>query len=402
MPQGSAKQKGSSLEMKLGPQHSGAHATTTPLPKPTPTPTTQFESSEPSFCHQYVYKSIWPGLGLFGESYLLFSIGTLKPLWENLFPNCFSAQNDGVCSPALLGSLTYSVVLGVMTGMVGLGWAANHLGRRKGSIITASIMATGAWGLTLASIFLADDNSANNQNDDVEDAKVVWLFRALSILFFIFGIGVGGEYPLSASSASERAMGELQQKTAMDKLLEQQQQQHDGYSTYYNEMYDTKLPPSPKKKRKHKQSEGTTGITTNANTQSSRGRQIQLVFSMQGMGIFCNAVIMTALLLITGQGKIIDDDQMPEYSNSALLSIWRIMYALGAVMLTYVLISRYRYLEESQVWQDDKEQREQVVRERLLEAVVTNKKEEERRSFAQPEFVATVSSVSSLSAPVSF
>jgi hypothetical protein len=31
---------------------------------------------------QWLYETFWPGMGLFGESYLLFSIGTLRPIWE--------------------------------------------------------------------------------------------------------------------------------------------------------------------------------------------------------------------------------------------------------------------------------------------------------------------------------
>ena len=360
-----------------------------------------------SLCHQYVTNSIWPGLGLFGESYLLFSIGTLKPLWEHLYPDCFSG-ND-VCSPALLGSLTYSVVLGVMTGMIALGYAANFVGRRNGSIITASIMTTGAWGLTLVSVFLTDN-----------DNHVVWLYRSLSVLFFIFGIGVGGEYPLSASSASERAMGELQRKSAMEKLLQEQQRQHDEYSNYYNELYDTSMPTSPnsnsnnnaqtpqptspfnniQSSKKATETDDNNDFTTNHHDQRYRGRQIQLVFSMQGLGILCNSVTMTALLLITGQGKFVYDDQGPEYSNVSLLLIWRITYALGAIMLTYVLVSRYRYLKESQVWEDDRKIRQQVQRSSLLEAVVTSKEEEERQlQMGQPDLIHNVSSVSSLSAP---
>eukprot|EP00985_Skeletonema_marinoi_P030903 scaffold34657_cov66-Skeletonema_marinoi.AAC.1 len=55
------------------------------------------------------------GLGLFGESYLLFSIGTLRPLWEALYPLCFSNEDaDPATScphPYLTyNSLSYSVV----------------------------------------------------------------------------------------------------------------------------------------------------------------------------------------------------------------------------------------------------------------------------------------------------
>jgi len=87
--------------------------------------------------------SLWHGLGLFGESYLLFSIGTLRPLWEMLYPSCFDEYDNSTCPRPYLSykSITYSVVLGVMVGMIVLGVLANSMGRRRGSIVTASLMA---------------------------------------------------------------------------------------------------------------------------------------------------------------------------------------------------------------------------------------------------------------------
>ena len=98
----------------------------TPLPLH-PTTTTAETTSTTS--------ALWHGLGLFGESYLLFSIGTLRPIWETLYPNCFSGEE---CRPWLtFQSLSYCVVLGVMAGMVVIGLMAGRVGRRRGSIITA-------------------------------------------------------------------------------------------------------------------------------------------------------------------------------------------------------------------------------------------------------------------------
>ncbi|CAB9522849.1 Probable inorganic phosphate transporter 1-8 [Seminavis robusta] len=327
----------------------------------------QDASSEPrSLCHQFLLKSVWPGLGLFGESYLLFSIGTLKPLWEILYPDCFSGET---CSSTLLGSLTYSVVLGVMVGMVALGYAANHLGRRTGSIITASIMAFGAWGVTLVSIFLTD--------------REVWLYRALSMLFFVFGLGVGGEYPLSASSASEYAMGALRHREA------QEMQQHDTHNNY-SALYENALPTT-----------ATTPIRNNTSThneehrQQHRGRHIQLVFSMQGVGILCNSVTMTALLWITGISE-----QQQQQAQESLLMIWRITYALGALVLTFVLWSRWQYLQESHVWDEDRKKRYRIQQSRstLLEEAIKSRKQEELLQLDAP-IVRSSSSVSSLSAP---
>lgn len=245
-----------------------------------------------SLCYQWIYASVWPGLGLFGESYLLFSVGTFQPLWRVLFPDCY----NGSCSSRLLNSTTYSVVLGVICGMLVIGYLANTMGRRAGSITTAAFMAGGAALLT-ATTFLND---------------AALLFRCMSVFFFIFGFGVGGEYPLSASSASERAM---------------QQDDSNEDDALYKDLSEK---PS----------------------QQNRGQGVQLVFTMQGMGIFCNCLTMTILLVLTGQTS-------NEYNLDSLRMIWRLTYALGAAVLVFVLVSRIRFLEESKVWQQDQENMQQ-------------------------------------------
>jgi hypothetical protein len=96
--------------------------------------------------------------------------------------------------------------------------------------------------------------------------------------------------------------------------------------------------------------------TTNPTKQSTipRGRQVQFVFSMQGMGIFCNSLTMTVLLILTGQTN------PDHYRDRTLINIWRFIYGLGAAVLIYVAFSRVQYLKESTVWQDDKFRREQL------------------------------------------
>jgi len=80
-----------------------------------------------------------------------------------------------------------------------------------------------------------------------------------------------------------------------------------------------------------------------------RGQKVQLVFMMQGLGILVNCITLTILLMVFGQWK--------EYNNDSLLAVWRILYALGAAILVYVLIGRVLYLPESKVWKDDNERR---------------------------------------------
>ena len=141
-------------------------------------------------------------MGLFGESYLLFSVGTLKPVWEMLHPDCWAGDDGNVCSTALLNSITLTLVVGVIVGMIVLGTIANQIGRRAGSIVTATLMTFGAVGMSVCSMILSD--------------KPAFLFGSMAILLFVFGIGVGGEYPLSAASANERAMAELKTRISRE------------------------------------------------------------------------------------------------------------------------------------------------------------------------------------------
>jgi hypothetical protein len=105
-----------------------------------------------------------------------------------------------------------------------------------------------------------------------------------------------------------------------------------------------------------------------AHTPTGRGRQVQLVFTMQGMGIFRNSRVMTILLYVTGQTgrdngyNNATADNYSDYDPATLLFIWRFTYVLGEALLLAVLASRYLYLEESTVWLDDKRRREQLAR----------------------------------------
>ena len=152
--------------------------------------------------------AFWHGLGLFGESvrrlfascvrsslvsphpslpspqYLLFSVGTLRPLWGAIYPSCF---DDADAAPCGHHALTYTVVTGVMAGMLGVGWLAERVGRRRGSLLTASLMAVGGVCLTLCSFLLSGRPTA--------------LFPAMAGSLFVFGVGVGGEVRFSTVSA---------------------------------------------------------------------------------------------------------------------------------------------------------------------------------------------------------
>ncbi len=117
-------------------------------------------------------------------------------------------------------------------------------------------------------------------------------------------------------------------------------------------------------------------ITTNLDGErfdalkEGRGRRVILVFSMQGMGIFINTLTMTLLLFATGQWGIDNDDGddgddyyqniAGNYNRHILLLIWQVIYIIGFIALSYVLISRLLHLQESTVWKEDKKKRQDM------------------------------------------
>ena len=324
-------------------------------------------------CLRWYWKDcVWPGLGLFGESYLLFSIGTMQPIWEMLFEECFYED----CAPSLLSALHYSVVLGVISGMLAIGYASKFTGRRTGSLITACLMASGAAGLTMTSLFLTENQET--------------LVRSMVFFWFLFGVGVGGEYPMAASQASENAaaLSNERSSTPQQSPAQQQQSQPQSSSQHNNGGPDNNSHVSMKGRDGVMVMDGDirdSAASGSTVAPSHRGRQVQLVFSMQGLGILLNSVTMTALLLIAtnyvdrledentyledqneARAAENDDDanamddryaygkyQLNDISSataSSLLTIWRVTYAFGTLVLGYVWYSRYYYLKESKIW----------------------------------------------------
>ena len=225
--------------------------------------------------------------------------------------------------------------------MLGLGYAARQVGRRMGSLTTATLMTMGAWGLALSSLLIDSEHP-------------VALFRCTSLCLFVFGVGVGGEYPLAASSASEVAMGAMQHKLRLELEREERATIAKVAGTGVT---GTASAAAVDGLSVIKETEDDGGLDKDP-LQRDRGRQIQLVFTMQGMGILVNSLTITFLLLVTGQTG-------NQYNDRALLFIWRAVYVVGALILSYVLYSRWKHLQESTVWLDDKRRREQLTRHTL-------------------------------------
>ncbi|EXJ78048.1 hypothetical protein A1O3_09209 [Capronia epimyces CBS 606.96] len=205
----------------------------------------------------YFRNMVLPGAGLGLEGYVLFSIGNLKPLFQKGFAECWN--KEAICNPTWINAVDYLEICGIIVGQILVGVIGDWIGRRWGLIQDATIMfiglimLTASWGVT--------------QNG--------WVICYAWSLFF-YGIGVGGEYPMTATSGMENAVGSGTVSTRDDRL--------------------------------------------------HRGRKVTSAFLMQGWGQFFNQVLLIVLLLIFHHGS----GNAP-YSKVAVQYTYRVSFAIPAV-----------------------------------------------------------------------
>lgn len=214
----------------------------------------------------YIRNMVIPGAGLGLEGYVLFSIGNIKPLFQSVFKNCWSAAKT--CNAVWIDAVDYMEIVGIIIGQILVGVLGDWLGRRWGLIQDATIMFIGlvmlvcAWGTTLNG----------------------WVICYTWSLFF-YGIGVGGEYPMTATSGMENAVGSGKISTKEDRL--------------------------------------------------HRGRKVTSAFLMQGWGQFANQAILIILLLCFHHGS-----GNPPYSEVAAQWTYRISFAIPAVGTLWLVYFR--------------------------------------------------------------
>ncbi|KAG8675429.1 hypothetical protein FPOAC2_01481 [Fusarium poae] len=215
----------------------------------------------------YFRHAVIPGAGLGLEGYVLFSIGNLEPLFKAVWPDCWGKEPT-TCSHNWVASVTYLEIIGIMVGQAVVGVMGDWVGRRWGLIQDAAIMfigllmLTASWGLTLQG----------------------WVICYAWSLFF-YGFGVGGEYPITATSSLEGVSSGGRISTREDRL--------------------------------------------------HRGRRVTTAFLMQGWGQFVNQVVLIALLAIFNNGK-----SSPPYSASAAQYTFRLSFAFPAIGTLWLLYYR--------------------------------------------------------------
>lgn len=196
---------------------------------------------------------------------MLFSIGNVRPLLEDTFGTCWKTYE--ICDKTWTQAIDYLEICGIIVGQILVGIIGDWLGRRWGLIQDAVIMFVGlvmltaAWGLT--------------QNG--------WIICYVWALFF-YGIGVGGEYPMTATSGMENAVGSGKVSTKEDRL--------------------------------------------------HRGRKVTSAFLMQGWGQFINVVILMVLLRIT------HGYSGPPYAKSDAQWTYRVSFFIPAVGTLWLVFYR--------------------------------------------------------------
>jgi MFS family permease len=215
----------------------------------------------------YFKNAVLPGAGLGLEGYVLFSIGNLTSLFQAVWPTCWKTYKT--CNEQWTYAVTYLEVIGIIVGQISVGLLGDGIGRRWGLCQDAFIMflgllmLTASWGTTL-------------------NGWVICYAWSL----FVYGIGVGGEYPMTATAAMENATGSGRVSTREDRL--------------------------------------------------HRGRKVTMAFLMQGWGQFFNQIILILGLLIFHHGS-----GNPPYSKISAQYTYRVSFAVPAVGTLWLVYYRW-------------------------------------------------------------
>ena len=134
------------------------------------------------------------GSGFFADAYDLFVIDIVLSILKE--QSLVDKSGIGY-SRSAAGVIASATSVGAVAGMIIFGLIGDNIGRKVGVLTTGSLVAIGS--LLSASCVRSDSMSLMNQ---------LALYRAL------LGFGIGGEYPLSASMASEGS-GDLKKSTRL-------------------------------------------------------------------------------------------------------------------------------------------------------------------------------------------
>lgn len=283
------------------------------------------------------------GIGMFVEAYIIITTGQVKLVWHatypecwvpdeeqqcpqnirccGLFPNTPTNTNTGeclvnytlsdhcnhttgeyldkfLCKDSVVGGVSYSEFAGIMVGMLVYGALADIIGVNAAGILTSILMIIGVSVMTFI------------KADSLELMFLIWI-----IFFGLFGLGVGGEYPLSASGAAEHHAKTMHQAVMDDEA------QH--------------------RFRVIREKEKT----------ARRGETIGMVFAMQGVGAVFGSLVLVILIYFSDSGRVECNWEQKAGTNSEgvidLSTVWRSFYFIGLIFILMVFLYRWLIVEES-------------------------------------------------------
>ncbi|KAI0339734.1 phosphate transporter [Trametopsis cervina] len=123
------------------------------------------------------------GVGFFTDAYDIFSINIASTMLQFVYAGSVGGNIEQAAVKA-------AAPLGTLIGQLVFGWLADKIGRKRMYGIELIIIIIGTFGQSLA---------ANG------DIGTVNIFSVLIVWRFIMGLGIGGDYPLSAVISSEFA-----------------------------------------------------------------------------------------------------------------------------------------------------------------------------------------------------
>ena len=254
------------------------------------------ESTPP--LHVQLVRATRNGGGMFVEAYFVFAVGQLTGLWKVLYPNCVK---DAQCNQALV-TITWIQVACIITAQLTFGIISDVFGRLFGSRLTATLMFLGGILITISF-------GANPTPGNVEDVgTLTGQFAMLNVALAVFCLGVGGEYPMSSTTAAERS-------------------EHEG------------------------------GLVT------LRGRTVAFVFAHQGWGNLAFCIVYLFLLAVTNTfnctSGMAANTTSPAYQANCglagLETVWRVTYALGVIPLAMLFVYRWFFLRETKMFRERRE-----------------------------------------------
>lgn len=203
----------------------------------------------------YHYKAIIiAGMGLFTDAYDLFCIPPIMKLLAHIYypHRCTDHLNSCKVSPAVNSTMVGMALLGAVIGNLIFGRLGDLVGRRRvyGAALILMLISALASGFSICT-------------------STTCVLLTLGFFRFLLGVGIGGDYPLSATIMSEFA---------------------------------------------------------NKNT---RGAFIAAVFSMQGFGILVSSTVTMAVCAVFMRAANLSKDSLHTPMSADLA--WRIILMLGAV-----------------------------------------------------------------------